>query len=130
MARGSQSEAKGGAASTSEESHELKDCKVLIKELLGYVLRPSKDKQMHSAYTDCFFMITKQFADSPDPALQKLVAFTYKELLTKYLGGRGSSNKCLNPAFFARIFEHCNASLTKSLIKPVLNPQHLVGSIG
>ena len=65
-------------------------------------------------------MITKQFADSTDPALVKFVAFTYKELLTKYLGGRGTNNKCLNPAFFARIFEHCNSSLTKSLIKPLL----------
>ena len=75
---------------------------------------------MHQAYIDCFFMITKQFADSKDPQLVKFVAFTYKELLMKYLGGRGTTNKCLNPQFFARVFEHCNSSLTKSLIKPLL----------
>lgn len=38
----------------------------------------------------------------------------------KYLGGRGTSNKCLNPQFFAKVFEHCNSSLSKSLIKPLL----------
>lgn len=65
-------------------------------------------------------MITKQFADSKDPQLVKFVAFTYKELLMKYLGGRATSNKSLNPQFFGRVFEHCNSSLTKSLIKPLL----------
>lgn len=38
----------------------------------------------------------------------------------KYLGGRSTSNKSLNPQFFAKVFEHCNPTLSKSLIKPLL----------
>ena len=64
-------------------------------------------------------MLTKQFCDSGDKALIKFVSFTYLELMKKYLGGRNASN-CLNQEFFAKLFEHCDARLAKSFIKPLL----------
>ena len=63
MARGTQSET-AAAGGNAQNTHEQRDCKLLITELMGFVLKPTKDKQMHSAYIDCFFMITKEFADS------------------------------------------------------------------
>lgn len=50
----------------------------------------------------------------------KFVCFTYKELLKKFLGGRGTSAHSLNQQFFTTIFEECNATLGKSLMKPLL----------
>ena len=55
--------ARGSANDGQVTAHELKDCKLLLTEVMGMVLRPTKDRQMHQSYTDCFFMITKQFSD-------------------------------------------------------------------
>ena len=52
--------------------------------------------------------------------MNKFVSFCYKELLKKFLGGRGASAHSLNQQFFYRIFEECDFSLGKSLIKPLL----------
>ena len=100
--------ARGTSSHGQVSSHELKDCKLLLTEVMGLVLRPTKDRSMHQAYMDCFFTISKQFSDSEDKQLVKFVAFTYKQLIMKYLGGRGTSNKSLNPQFFSKVFEHCN----------------------
>jgi hypothetical protein len=50
----------------------------------------------------------------------KFVCLTYKELLQKFLGGRGTSAHSLNQQFFVTIFEQCNSTLGKSLMKPLL----------
>lgn len=50
----------------------------------------------------------------------KFVAMTYKELLKKFLGGRGASAHALNQQFFTRVFEECNSKLGSSLVKPLL----------
>jgi len=44
--------------------------------------------------------------------------FTYKELLAKYLAGRGASAHALNQQFFQRIFEE--TSLGHRLLMPLL----------
>lgn len=41
MARGTQTDDSGNA---STSAHEQKDCKLLITELMGFVLKPTKDK--------------------------------------------------------------------------------------
>jgi len=46
---------------------------------------------MLKAYQDCFLLLTKQYAHSDSKPLQHFLAFTYKELLKNFLGGRLSS---------------------------------------
>jgi len=120
IARGSGKQSQDDAGTQSQAKEGDKDSKLLMTEVMGLVLKPTKDKQMHQAYTDCFFTLTKQFCDSNDKQLIKFVAFTYQELMKKYLGGRGASAHCLNQQFFLRIFEQSNTALAKSLIKPLL----------
>jgi len=75
---------------------------------------------MHAAYVDCFVTLTKAFYESEDHSMVKFVNITYKELLRKYLGGRGAPSHCLNQQFFTTIFEECNAKLGSSLLNPLL----------
>lgn len=60
--------------------------------------------------------------------MQKFVIMTYKELLKKFLGGRGASAHSLNQLFFAQIFMECNYKLGQSLMKPLL--RYLLPSTG
>jgi hypothetical protein len=99
---------------------DIADAKILMTEVVALVLKPTKDTKMHLAYVDCFISLSKQFSQSEDIKLQKFLTFTYKELLKKYLGGRGASAHCLNQQFFQRIFEECNPKLSLSLMKPLL----------
>jgi len=87
---------------------------------VALVLKPTKDSKMHQAYIDCLISLSKQFSQSENAKLQKFVTFTYRELLKKFLGGRGAPAHCLNQQFFQRIFEECNSSLSQRLIKPLL----------
>ena len=52
--------------------------------------------------------------------MKNFVVFTYKELLKKFLGGRGASLHCLNQSFFKRIFEECDSELGLRLMKTLL----------
>jgi len=115
IARGNNSNQAAG----SEEAQN-KDSKLLITEVMALVLKPTKDAKMHMAYVDCFISLTKHFSESNDPKMVKFVSFTYKELLKKFLGGRGASAHSLNQQFFTRIFEECNYKLGSSLMKPLL----------
>lgn len=87
---------------------------------MGLVLKPTKDSKMHQAYVDCFISLTKTLCDSADESMVKFVCFTYKQLLQKFLGGRGTSSHCLNMQFWTQIFEQCSSDLGQSLIKPLL----------
>jgi hypothetical protein len=87
---------------------------------MALVLKPTKDAKMHQAYVDVFISLTKHFSESEDPKMVSFVAMTYKELLKKFLGGRGTSAHALNQQFFTRIFEECNSKLGSSLVKPLL----------
>jgi len=66
IARGntsSQEESKGTSApvklSKEEMSAQNKDRKILMTEVVGLVLKPTKDAKMHQAYIDCFVALTK-----------------------------------------------------------------------
>ena len=97
----------------------MKDKKILMTEVMSLVLKPTKDSKMHQAYIDCFVSLTKHFCDSKNKQILKYVVFTYKELLAKYLGGRGAPAHCLNQQFFQRIFEE--TSLGQKLLMSLLN---------
>lgn len=109
-------------------TEDIKNSKILMTEVVALVLKPTKDKKMHQAYVDCFISLSKQFSQSKDDKLQKFVTFTYKELLKKFLGGRGASAHCLNQQFFQRIFEECHPKLSLSLMKPIL--RYLLPTVG
>lgn len=109
-----------GSQTSNKAVTENKDSKLLMTEVMALVLKPTKDSKMHQAYIDCFISLTKHFSESEDAKMIKFVAFTYKELLKKFLGGRGTSAHSLNQQFFTRIFEECNFKLGSSLIKPLL----------
>lgn len=91
-----------------------------MTEVIALVLKPTKDAKMHNAYVDCLISLTKNFCEQGDSEMVKYVCFTYKELLKKFLGGRGVSLHSLNQQFFTRIFEECNSNLGQSLIRPLL----------
>ena len=59
---------------------------------------------MLKAYQDCFLLLTKQYHQSGNKQLEKFLAFTYKELLKNFLGGRMSS-AAVNVRFFQSVFE-------------------------
>mmetsp|Transcript_18132 Transcript_18132/g.30976 ORF Transcript_18132/g.30976 Transcript_18132/m.30976 type:complete len:332 (-) Transcript_18132:50-1045(-) len=121
IARGGSSQINGEGQQDEEERAELnKERKMLMTEVVALVLKPTKDQKMHQAYQDCLVALTKLFGDSKDKQLKKFVALTYKELFSKFLGGRGAPSHCLNQQFFNRIFDECDSSLGKSLIKPLL----------
>ena len=104
--------ARGNPGHTeADDESSQKDSKMLITEVMALVLKPTKDAAMHQAYVDCFITLTKQFSESQNPQMVKFISFTYKELLRKFLGGRGTSAHCLNQQFFSRIFQECNAKL-------------------
>ena len=42
---------------------------------------------MQKAYMESFVSLTKQFVESDDTDMNEFVAFTYKELLKKFLDG-------------------------------------------
>lgn len=67
-----------------------------MTEVMALVLKPTKDAKMHMAYVDCFITLTKHFSESEDQQLVNFVGVTYKELLKKFLGGRGASSHCLD----------------------------------
>ena len=102
-----------GSKMASSEEHKVdsgsksqnKDKKILMTEVMSLVLKPTKDSKMHQAYVDCFINLTKTLCDSADSSMIKFVCFTYKELLKKFLGGRGTSSHCLNMQFWTQIFE-------------------------
>lgn len=98
IARGNVSQENGEESkAVSDETEEtLKDKKILMTEVMSLVLKPTKDSKMHQAYIDCFISLTKHFSDSSNKQIVKYVVFTYKELLSKYLVGRGASAHSLN----------------------------------
>ena len=104
----------------SKDKGQNKDKKILMTEVMSLVLKPTKDAKMHQAYVDCFITLTKTLCDSAYAQMVKFVCFTYKELLKKFLGGRGTSAHCLNMQFWTQIFEQCSSDLGNSLIKPLL----------
>ena len=52
--------------------------------------------------------------------MKNFVIFTYKELLKKFLGGRGAPVHCLDQSFFKRVFEECDGELGLRLMKTLL----------
>lgn len=129
IARGGSPSSEGGGHEESKSAGGLskealatqnKDRKILMTEIVGLVLKPTKDAKMHQAYIDCFVSITKQFCDLDDKLMQNFVVFTYKELLKKFLGGRGAPAHCLNQQFFKRVFEECGSGLGLRLMKSLL----------
>jgi hypothetical protein len=74
---------------------------------------------MQKAYQDCFLLLTKTYYQSENPLLIKFLAFTYKELLKTYLGGR-MSNGAINVRFFQLVFEQNPGFGWKHLLKIIL----------
>jgi hypothetical protein len=109
-----------GSQAQSKEQNDIKDSKILLTEVVALVLKPTKDAKMHQAYIDCFVSLSKTNSQSDNLKLQKFVIFTYRELLKKFLGGRGAPAHALNQQFFQRIFEECNFKLSQGLMKPLL----------
>ena len=85
-----------GQQGAQVENGDIKDSKILLTEVVALVLKPTKDAKMHQAYIDCLISLSKTFSQSENVKLQKFVVFTYKELLKKFLGGRGAPAHCLN----------------------------------
>lgn len=102
MARGPQ-QSQTGLQDEGEEGG-IKENKIVMTELLSQLLKHSKDQQMQKAYQDCFLLLTKTYYQSGNPKLVKFLAFTYKELLKQYLGGRLHSS-VVNVRFFQMVFE-------------------------
>ncbi len=75
----------------SDEEDGIKENKIVMTELMAQLLKQGKDQQMLKAYQDCFFLLTKQYHQSGNKHLEKFLAFTYKELLKNFLGGRIST---------------------------------------
>ena len=97
MAKGQQ---QGQVAQSGEEGDEdIKENKIVMTELMAQLLKQGKDQQMLKAYQDCFLLLTKQYYQSGNKQLQKFLAFTYKELLKNFLGGR-MSTAAINIRFF------------------------------
>ncbi len=59
---------------------------------------------MLKAHQECFLLLTKQYHQSGNKHLEKFLAFTYKELLKNFLGGRMSS-AAINVRLFQSVFE-------------------------
>lgn len=55
---------------------------------------------MVKAYQECFLLLTKTYFQSGNKRLVKFLAFTYKELLKTFLGGRMPQN-----AITVRLFQ-------------------------
>lgn len=88
--------ARGNSSSSSDSKGDNKEKKLLMTEVIALVLKPTKDAKMHNAYVDCLISLTKNFCEQGDSEMVKYVCFTYKELLKKFLGGRGVSLHSLN----------------------------------
>ena len=74
---------------------------------------------MLKAYQECFLLLTKTYYQSANPKLIKFLAFTYKELLKTFLGGRMSSN-AVSVRFFQQVFEQSPAFAWDHLLKIIL----------
>lgn len=77
----------------------IKENKIVMTELMSQLLKSGKDQQMLKAYQECFLLLTKTYFQSGNEKLMKFLAFTYKELLKTFLGGRMQSN-AINVRFF------------------------------
>ena len=74
---------------------------------------------MLKAYQECFLLLTKTYYQSGSKKLVKFLAFTYKELLKTYLGGRLSGNAS-NVTFFQSVFEQNPGFGWEHLLKLIL----------
>ena len=52
-----------------------------MTEVVGLVLKPTKDAKMHQAYIDCLVALTKQLCELNYKSMMNFVVFTYKGLL-------------------------------------------------
>ena len=98
-----------------EDKDVNKGRKLLMTEVMNYVLKPGKSKaigaegmsKMQKAYLDSFLSLTRQFMASDDADLHEFVLYTYKELMKTFLSGNG--RQVLAPAaqqtLFQRAFE-------------------------
>ena len=82
-----------------EEGESIKENKIVMTELMGQLLKSSKDQQMIKAYQECFYLLTKTYYQSGNTQLVKFLAFTYRELLKTFLKGRLSTS-AINVKFF------------------------------
>lgn len=82
----------------------IKENKIVMTELMSQLLKSGKDQLMLKAYQECFLLLTKTYYQSGNDKLVKFLAFTYKELLKTFLGGRMQSN-AINVRFFQTVFE-------------------------
>lgn len=109
----------GGKSKDANADKDDKDVnkgrKLLMTEVMNYVLKPGKAKsigpegmsKMQKAYLDSFLSLTRQFMASDDADLHEFVLYTYKELMKTFLSGNG--RQVLAPAaqqtLFQRAFE-------------------------
>lgn len=97
----------------------LQECQVLMTEMMQMLLKQHRDTALQQAYTDCFILLTKHFYDQESPEIREFLGFTFKELLSKFLGGRFPATSGLKQKLFERVFEQC-PSIGWSVIKTVL----------
>ena len=104
-----------------KEKQVNKENKIVMTELMGLLLKPQggKDQQMAKAYQECFLLLTKTYYQSGNTNLIKFLAFTYKELLKTFLGGRLNSN-AVSIKLFQSVFEQNPAFGWEHLLKVIL----------
>ena len=83
------------------------------------LLKSNQDASLSKAYSDCFILLTQHFYDQNQKPIREFLAFTYKELLTKFLSGRCNQSAGLNLNLFKSVIEKCPC-LGWSLIKVIL----------
>lgn len=74
---------------------------------------------MAKAYQECFLLLTKTYYQSGNANLIKFLAFTYKELLKNFLGGRLNSN-AVSLKLFQSVFEQNPTFGWEHLLKVIL----------
>jgi hypothetical protein len=71
-----------------------------MTEMMQMLLRQHRDPALQTAYSDCFILLTKHFYDQEQNEIREFLGFTFRELLTKFLGGRFAATSGLKLKLF------------------------------
>jgi hypothetical protein len=63
-----------------------------MTEMMQMLLKQQRDEALQQAYSDCFILLTKHYYDQDQDEIREFLAFTFKELLGKFLMGRLNSS--------------------------------------
>ena len=71
-----------------------------MTEMMQMLLKQHRDEALQQAYSDCFILLTKHFYDQDQDDIREFLAFTFKELLAKFLMGRFPATSSLRLKLF------------------------------